>query len=132
VPLKQGLDLQGGIHLALEVDESKGAVADRAGALDRALRVIRTVETEAQMSALASPVLDAVSELPWVEPRVLLAQAPVLLVPRVLEPEVCEQLMEVWRTCGKHVRRLGDHRLGRQQLTAEARKPLHRRGMKAV
>ncbi|HXV85445.1 MAG TPA: hypothetical protein VD793_02045, partial [Gemmatimonadales bacterium] len=42
VPLKQGLDLQGGIHLALEVDESKGAVADLAGALDRALRVIRT------------------------------------------------------------------------------------------
>ena len=26
VPLKRGLDLQGGMHLALEVDESKGAV----------------------------------------------------------------------------------------------------------
>jgi len=65
------------------------------------LRVIRSVETEAQIaSALASSVLDAVSELPWVEPRVLLAQAPVLLVPRVLSSEVCEHLIEVWRTCG--------------------------------
>jgi preprotein translocase subunit SecD len=41
-PLKRGLDLQGGIHLALEIDQSKGAVADPKGALDRALKVIRT------------------------------------------------------------------------------------------
>ncbi len=42
VPIKQGLDLQGGIHLALEIDQSRGQVADPAGALERALRVIRT------------------------------------------------------------------------------------------
>ncbi len=42
VPIKQGLDLQGGIHLALEVDQSRGPVADPGGALERALRVIRT------------------------------------------------------------------------------------------
>ena len=42
VPLKRGLDLQGGMHLALEVDESKGAVADKSEALDRALKVVRT------------------------------------------------------------------------------------------
>src|SRR4029078_10287022 len=41
-PLKRGLDLQGGMHLALEVDESKGAVADKREALDRALKVVRT------------------------------------------------------------------------------------------
>lgn len=40
-PLKQGLDLQGGIHLALEVDESQGTVIDRQDALDRALEIIR-------------------------------------------------------------------------------------------
>jgi protein-export membrane protein SecD len=40
-PLKLGLDLQGGIHLALEIDESKGAVANRSDAIDRALTVIR-------------------------------------------------------------------------------------------
>ena len=42
VPLKRGLDLQGGMHLPLEVDESKGAIADKSGALDRALKVVRT------------------------------------------------------------------------------------------
>lgn len=42
VPLKRGLDLQGGMHLALEVDESKQAVADKSDALDRALKVVRT------------------------------------------------------------------------------------------
>ncbi len=42
VPLKRGLDLQGGIHLALEIDQSLGPVADPAGALERALTVIRS------------------------------------------------------------------------------------------
>jgi preprotein translocase subunit SecD len=42
VPLKRGLDLQGGMHLALEVDESRGAIANKSEALDRALRVVRT------------------------------------------------------------------------------------------
>ena len=69
--------------------------------LDPSLGVIRAVETEAPMgSAVAASVRDAVSALPSVEPRVLLAQAPVLLVPRVLAPEVCERLVDVWRTSG--------------------------------
>ena len=42
VPIKQGLDLQGGIHLGLELDQSRGQVADVADAIDRALKVIRT------------------------------------------------------------------------------------------
>jgi preprotein translocase subunit SecD len=42
VPLRKGLDLSGGMHLALEVDESKGAVVDKSGAIDRALKVVRT------------------------------------------------------------------------------------------
>ncbi|WP_373068367.1 protein translocase subunit SecD [Gemmatimonas sp.] len=41
VPLKRGLDLQGGMHLTLEVDESRQAVADKSEALDRALKVVR-------------------------------------------------------------------------------------------
>lgn len=42
VPLKLGLDLQGGMHLALEVDEAKQAVANKSDALERALKVVRT------------------------------------------------------------------------------------------
>jgi len=41
VPLKRGLDLQGGMHLTLEVDESKQAVADKSEAIDRAMKVVR-------------------------------------------------------------------------------------------
>src|SRR6267142_5152054 len=42
VPINLGLDLQGGIHLALEVDQSKGPVPDCADAIRRAERVVRT------------------------------------------------------------------------------------------
>ena len=41
VPLKLGLDLQGGMHLALEVDESKQAVQDKSEAIDRAIKTVR-------------------------------------------------------------------------------------------
>src|SRR5918999_830252 len=42
IPLKRGLDLQGGMHLALELDESQRAVTDKADAINRALTVVRT------------------------------------------------------------------------------------------
>ena len=42
VPINLGLDLQGGIHLALEVDQSKGPVRDCADAIQRAERVVRS------------------------------------------------------------------------------------------
>ena len=41
VPIKRGLDLNGGMYLALEVDESKQAVTNKGEALDRALTVLR-------------------------------------------------------------------------------------------
>ncbi len=42
VPINLGLDLRGGIYLALEVDQSKGSVPDCADAIQRAERVVRT------------------------------------------------------------------------------------------
>jgi len=41
VPLRYGLDLAGGMHIALEVDESKQAVANKSEAIDRALKTVR-------------------------------------------------------------------------------------------
>jgi preprotein translocase subunit SecD len=41
IPLKLGLDLQGGMHLALELDQSKQVSADPARDLDLALTVLR-------------------------------------------------------------------------------------------
>jgi len=42
VPIKQGLDLRGGMHLGLEIDQSRGKVDNPGDAIDRALKVIRT------------------------------------------------------------------------------------------
>jgi preprotein translocase subunit SecD len=42
IPLRRGLDLQGGMHLALEVDDSQRAVTDKKDAINRALKVVRT------------------------------------------------------------------------------------------
>src|SRR5690349_2365313 len=42
VPINLGLDLRGGIYLALEVDLTKGPVPDCADAIQRAERVVRT------------------------------------------------------------------------------------------
>ncbi|MEP6833183.1 MAG: protein translocase subunit SecD [Gemmatimonas sp.] len=41
VPLKRGLDLQGGMHMTLDIDESKQTVANKGEAIDRALKVVR-------------------------------------------------------------------------------------------
>ncbi|MHB8840149.1 MAG: preprotein translocase subunit SecD, partial [Gemmatimonadaceae bacterium] len=70
VPLKLGLDLQGGMHLTLEVDESKGTIANKAEALDRALTVVRTRIDE---FGVAEPVVQKIGndriavELPGID-----------------------------------------------------------------
>ena len=70
VPLKRGLDLQGGMHLSLEVDESRQAVADKSDALDRALKVVRS---RIDQFGVAEPVVQKVGsdriivELPGVD-----------------------------------------------------------------
>ncbi|MGQ0537319.1 MAG: preprotein translocase subunit SecD, partial [Gemmatimonadaceae bacterium] len=59
IPLKRGLDLQGGMHLALEIDESRQAVADKSDALDRAAKVVRTRIDE---FGVAEPVVQKVGD----------------------------------------------------------------------
>ena len=39
-PIKLGLDLKGGMHVALGIDESKGTVANKSDAIDRALKLV--------------------------------------------------------------------------------------------
>ena len=59
INLKRGLDLQGGMHMALEVDESRGAVANKAEALDNALTVIRN---RIDQFGVAEPVIQRVGD----------------------------------------------------------------------
>src|SRR5687768_9839564 len=44
IPLRRGLDLQGGMHLVLEVDDTKQVIADKdkPDAIERALKTVRT------------------------------------------------------------------------------------------
>lgn len=70
VPLKRGLDLVGGIHMALEIDESKAPVTDKAAALTNALTVLRNRVDE---FGVAEPVVQQVGsdriivELPGID-----------------------------------------------------------------
>jgi preprotein translocase subunit SecD len=72
IPLRRGLDLQGGMHLALEVDESQRAVTDKADAIDRALKVVRTRIDEFGVSepvVLKSGNERIIVELPGIDDR---------------------------------------------------------------
>src|ERR671932_65802 len=80
VPLKRGLDLQGGMHLALEIDESKGVVANKSEALDRALKVVRTRIDEFGVS---EPVVQKVGT-----DRIIVE------LPGVDDPQRAEQLVQ--------------------------------------
>lgn len=72
VPLKLGLDLRGGMHLALEIDQSKQEVTDVSDALERALTVVRTRIDE---FGVAEPIVQKVGdnritvELPGIDDR---------------------------------------------------------------
>jgi preprotein translocase subunit SecD len=72
VPLKKGLDLQGGMYLALEVDDSKGVIPNKSEAIDRALKVVRNRIDEFGVS---EPVVQKVGadrimvELPGIDER---------------------------------------------------------------
>jgi len=70
VPLKRGLDLQGGMHLTLEIDETDRLIADKADAIERSLKVVRNRVDE---FGVAEPVVQRVGsdriivELPGID-----------------------------------------------------------------
>jgi preprotein translocase subunit SecD len=72
IPLKYGLDLRGGMHLALEIDQSQQQVTDVDDALERALRVVRERIDE---FGVAEPIVQRVGdrrievELPGIDDR---------------------------------------------------------------
>ncbi|HET7623559.1 MAG TPA: protein translocase subunit SecD [Gemmatimonadaceae bacterium] len=80
VPLKLGLDLKGGMHLALEVDESKQHVANKSEAIDRALKVVRNRIDE---FGVAEPVVQKVGS-----DRIIVE------LPGVTDPERARSLVE--------------------------------------
>ncbi len=95
------VDEDGRVFAAYGVPDSKGCIV----VLDPNLRVLRTIESGESGESpfgptLAALVLDSISELPVLEANTISAQAPVLLVPRALEREVCATLVDVWSRHG--------------------------------
>ena len=80
VPLKRGLDLQGGMYLALEIDESKGAVTDKADAIQRAVKVVRNRIDE---FGVAEPTVQTVGDS-----RIIVE------LPGIDDPERAEQVVQ--------------------------------------
>src|SRR5690349_24553354 len=72
VPLSLGLDLRGGMHLTLEVDDSKQAVADKSDAIDKA---VKTVRNRIEGFGVSEPVIQKqgadqiIVELPGMQER---------------------------------------------------------------
>lgn len=80
VPLRRGLDLQGGVHLTLEIDQSKGAVQNPREAIDRAITVVRHRIDE---FGVAEPIIQKVGD-----DRILAE------LPGVDDPARAQQLLE--------------------------------------
>src|SRR5687768_1173191 len=80
VPLKRGLDLQGGMYLALELDESKGVVSDKEDAIQRAVKVVRNRIDE---FGVAEPTVQTVGDN-----RIIVE------LPGIDDPERAEQVVQ--------------------------------------
>ena len=78
------------------------------------LQVLTTLAVQ-DFAATASQVLSTLAaDLPTIAPLEIHTQAPVLLIPRVLAPEICHNLIHVWETCG-HVDTGVEHSHNRQR-----------------
>ncbi|MGH8909482.1 MAG: 2OG-Fe(II) oxygenase [Egibacteraceae bacterium] len=87
-PVEVLIDAEGTVHASYGVDGGPVAFA-----LDENLRVLGAAEDPAQVRALLDEAVPG-------EPIEVAAQAPVLLVPRVLDERTCAWLIQVWRTHG--------------------------------
>lgn len=83
--------------------------------LDSNLRIVKIYHLK-NVSTWAIALLADLKELPREEPRHLTMQAPVLLIPNVLSPEFCRELINVWHTKGNEdsgfMRSVGEKTVG--------------------
>jgi predicted 2-oxoglutarate/Fe(II)-dependent dioxygenase YbiX/peroxiredoxin len=68
--------------------------------LDPNLRVLASLVLEDAASTAQQAISILETALPPVEPLALTRQAPVLLIPNVLAPEICQDLIHIWETQG--------------------------------
>jgi peroxiredoxin/predicted 2-oxoglutarate/Fe(II)-dependent dioxygenase YbiX len=84
--------------------------------LDLNLRIVKIYNATDVSNLVAEVLLDIETLLPRETPRHLTTQAPVLLIPNVLSPELCRQLIQIWMTEGHDdsgfMKRDGDKTVG--------------------
>ena len=68
--------------------------------LDPNLRVLASLVLEDAASTVQQAMSILEAALPPVEPLEITRQAPVLLIPNVLAPEICQDLIHIWETQG--------------------------------
>ena len=110
-PLPVFCDEQGTVKAAYRLGH---AVASTCFVLSPNLQVLATLAVQ-DFAATASQVLCTLAtDLPAMAPLEIHTQAPVLLIPRVLTPEICRTLIDVWETRG-HVETGVEHSHNRQR-----------------
>lgn len=88
-------DAEGKVRLAFRLQKEEAVLF----VLDANLRVLNSLYLDEPENA-AKTVADIVAALPGFEPIKVKIQAPVLLLPNILEPETCQHLIEVWEKGG--------------------------------
>lgn len=68
--------------------------------LDPALRVVRWFLPEAEKPDFSPTLLQTLEELPWPLEGPAWQQAPVLILPRIFEPELCRHLIDIYERHG--------------------------------
>jgi preprotein translocase subunit SecD len=133
VPLKRGLDLQGGMHLALEVDDSKGVVADKSKAIDNALKVVRNRIDEFGVS---EPVVQKagndriIVELPGIDdPR---RAQDVVQKSAFLEFQITDKTQALEKSLPRLDAVLKDKKVGVAAAPGEAKKPDTTAGLQSL
>jgi peroxiredoxin/predicted 2-oxoglutarate/Fe(II)-dependent dioxygenase YbiX len=94
--------------------------------LDRNQRIVGIYPYGEIQETLSEILEDIKTKIPHPTPQIIPIQAPVLLIPNVLEPHFCKQLMDIWETQGNtdsgFMKRDGESTIGVYDYSHKIRK----------
>ena len=87
--------------------------------LDPNLRVLKSFALQNLQASAQEVSAVLAADLPPASPRQITTQAPVLLIPRVLDPEICRHLIQVWQEQGHEETGVEQSHQGRRKDTLD-------------
>ena len=96
-PFPVFFDAQGKVKAAYRLGHT---IASTCFVLSPNLQVLATLAVQDFAATVQQVLSTLAADLPIIAPLEIHTQAPVLLIPRVLAPEICHTLIHVWETCG--------------------------------